>query len=376
MIYVAYNSLLELCFAMDEFALPPPGSEELSENMEGFESSAEQSEYDKVKITQKDVISVSDAKENLDVVGLNNELSRYMVEENFVEEEEFRDNVFENDVKVDAGHINSDESSRASSTGIAMEPSEEYVSFVEVYPAIQRDDSFLNAQESCLNATSTMDRSANELERKDGICLAQDMTIETRLNTNSIDPTEIEIRRPLSAVTELTDGSDPLLSYQKNQDDSVFKRSQSIQFQEQKHTSYHQFRRTLHGTILSVSPYIKFDVPFLESETGSRCFARDFLPREIYWSTLFTGEKAPKEQWSSKIKYLDMDNGTRISVKSNIKITEAHPFIVSEMTIPAAENTTQVGSEYFIILFWCDEFKYQIRKINFVPIKITLQQQW
>lgn len=81
----------------------------------------------------------------------------------------------------------------------------------------------------------------------------------------------------------------------------------------------------------------------MESEVGARCFARDFLPQEIYWSALFTGERAPKEQRLSKVKYVDMDCGTRYAVKSNIKITEAHQFVLSEMTAPAAENSMQVS---------------------------------
>ncbi|KAK7498566.1 hypothetical protein BaRGS_00010226 [Batillaria attramentaria] len=307
MTYVAYNSLLELCFAMDEFAMPPPGSEELAENMEGFESSTEQP--DMGEILDEEPMDISEMQEKQDASK---------------QEDKVRGVSFE---VGESCAVQSDATAKQDDVEV------EYTSLTEMSSSIQ--ESFFDAAETVGDmqakgeaATETQSETAEPVE-KSGANLSVPQVP---------DPT---MKRQLSAVMELTDCSDPLLSYQKNQDDSIFKRSQSIQFQEQKQTMYRQFRNTLHGISLSASPYIKYNVPFLESEAGANCFVRKYLPDEIYWSALFTGEKAPKEQRLSRTKYLDMDYGARFPVKSDIKITEAHPFVLSEMTAAAHENSTQ-----------------------------------
>ena len=286
--YVAYNSLLELCFAMDEFAMPPPGSEELAENMEGFESSTD---LNPTEIGGEEPMDISEISENhglASTVAKNPDI-RFVVGEEAAPEEQ--------EAVMDV----------------------EYTSLMD---AIKEEDEDFG---------------------KENIPPSQEHLSAATSGSSVEVPSNM--KRQLSDVTELTDCSDPLLGYQKNQDDSIFKRSHSIQFQEQKQTMSHQFRHTLHGTMLSASPYIKYGVPFLESEAGNRCFVRSYLPDQIYWSALFTGEKAPKEQRLSKGKFGEMEYGGRYPNKSHIKITEAHPFVLSEMTAPANDNSTQVISD-------------------------------
>ncbi|KAL8580115.1 hypothetical protein ACOMHN_061229 [Nucella lapillus] len=284
MAYVAYNSLLELCFAMDEFAMPPPGSEELAENMEGFDSSTD---TNPIEIGGEEPTDISGFQDSQGVVTACTK----------------RDSDF-----------------------VMVEEGEEEEEAVEKEPGEDPDTTthYMSLQEA-------IDKDSAEKEN------VSPNPEQSRLQTGTSEEGP-SIKRQLSHVTELTDCSDPLLGYQKHQDDSIFRRSHSIQFQEQKETTSHQFRHTLHGTILSASPYIKYSLPFLESEPGAKCFTRSFLPSDIYWSALFTGEKTPKEQRLSKGKYIDMEYGGRYFGKSHISITEAHPFVLSDMIAPANDN--------------------------------------
>ena len=45
MTYTSYNSLLELCYCMDEFALPQPGEDEIGQPLESLESSEDNSDH-------------------------------------------------------------------------------------------------------------------------------------------------------------------------------------------------------------------------------------------------------------------------------------------------------------------------------------------
>lgn len=62
-----------------------------------------------------------------------------------------------------------------------------------------------------------------------------------------------------------------------------------------------EFRKALNGTILSVSPYIAFSMPYLETELGRKCKLRSFFPEEIFYSTQFVRDR--------KHKYVEADSG-------------------------------------------------------------------
>lgn len=60
-----------------------------------------------------------------------------------------------------------------------------------------------------------------------------------------------------------------------------------------------EFRKALNGTILSVSPYIAFSMPYLETDVGKKCKLRSFFPDEIFYSKQFSQ--------NTKIKYSETD---------------------------------------------------------------------
>ncbi|XP_053382356.1 LOW QUALITY PROTEIN: 1-phosphatidylinositol 3-phosphate 5-kinase-like [Mercenaria mercenaria] len=139
-----------------------------------------------------------------------------------------------------------------------------------------------------------------------------------------------------SQTTQLTDHSDPLYSYQMNQDESIFQ--SSITFQEQLVTHRTKFRKALDNVVLSSSPYIKYQLPYLETESGSKCELRKYFPEEIYWSSNFCLKSGQRKV---KTKQLDTDLPRKIDSPSNIVIKEAHDFIRCRLTKPATDKSTQ-----------------------------------
>lgn len=87
--------------------------------------------------------------------------------------------------------------------------------------------------------------------------------------------------------------SDPL----RDLDNVVYKTSGKEKLSVAELPFSNEFRKALNGTILSVSPYIVFSMPYLETDVGKKCKLRSFFPDEIYYSKQFVRDK--------KIKYPD-----------------------------------------------------------------------
>ncbi|XP_022917370.2 1-phosphatidylinositol 3-phosphate 5-kinase [Onthophagus taurus] len=81
-----------------------------------------------------------------------------------------------------------------------------------------------------------------------------------------------------------------------------------------------QFRKHLDDTILCVSPYVTFSVPYLETENGRKCKLRSYYPDQIFSSEQFLNT-------SKKVLKTVDDN---LSNKQPIlKIKPPHPFITT-----------------------------------------------
>lgn len=85
------------------------------------------------------------------------------------------------------------------------------------------------------------------------------------------------------------------------------------------------FRKALDDTILCISPYLVFSIPYLETEQGRKCKLRKFFPSEIYYSLHFDPNK--------KIKSIkDSDNYENAIKKCNVKkLKPPHPFITAQI---------------------------------------------
>ena len=128
-----------------------------------------------------------------------------------------------------------------------------------------------NIRKSNLDVTKTVLKS----------CMSEAVIKSDKLNHSKADKSP-SLRRKVES-TCLTDQSDPLQSYQKSHDDSIFQ--SSLEMAEQKNRF--KLKKALENVILSVSPYIHYDLPYLETEQGSKCELRRYFPEEIYWSHHF-----------------------------------------------------------------------------------------
>jgi 1-phosphatidylinositol-3-phosphate 5-kinase len=283
MTYIGYNSLLELCFAMDEFAMPPPGSEELDQTLEGFESSSDLSNPSdnpsednptciKTEEEPIDIVEVADDTQESGITLSASPVASHSL--TAAPSLASRQPSVAVVIKVGGGGDSGGDEEGSDGTTAVEDVSSNFPQSEVEYTSFQH-----NGEEDMAPPSSSSSSSSP----------SPSPSVRSSSSTPMLGSVEEEggglevpaMQRQLSQATELTEFTDPLRQYQKNQDDSIFKRSQSIQFQEQKQTLWHKFRQTLHGTLLSASPYIKYAVPYLESETGCKCELRKYLPEQV-----------------------------------------------------------------------------------------------
>lgn len=136
----------------------------------------------------------------------------------------------------------------------------------------------------------------------------------------------------------ISDRSDPLHQYLNEDEEDVFSQTSP----NGQHLSVadlpllNKFKKALEGTILSVSPYLKFSVPYLETETGRNCILRSFFPREIFYSV----------QFMDKVKEIKTGNVfTEQSVTENslmnLKLKPQHPFVQARLTTDVDSRKVQ-----------------------------------
>ncbi|XP_026480830.1 putative 1-phosphatidylinositol 3-phosphate 5-kinase isoform X2 [Ctenocephalides felis] len=97
-------------------------------------------------------------------------------------------------------------------------------------------------------------------------------------------------------VERVSDFSDPLRSAME--DDEVFEtrvRKDSVHTMSEQQPFDNRFRLALSHSVLSVSPYLTFPLPYLESEAGRKCNLRKLFPVEMFYSEQFHEETATKE---------------------------------------------------------------------------------
>lgn len=111
----------------------------------------------------------------------------------------------------------------------------------------------------------------------------------SKFETDGFKPANAEIKDKKLSAEPVENFSDPL--HNLSEGETVFE-TQKLAVAELPFSG--RFRKALNGTILSVSPYIVFPVPYLETEVGKKCKLRSFFPEEIYYSNQFGNEKKMK----------------------------------------------------------------------------------
>lgn len=116
----------------------------------------------------------------------------------------------------------------------------------------------------------------DEVFVKTGTKNVEDFTLNHLINT-AINSEEKKIN-----VETVEDFTDPLqCDHIEDEDKSKEKLSVA-------HLPFsNSFKKTLDDTVLCISPYLRFSVPYLETELGKKCKLRKFFPSEIYYSEQF-----------------------------------------------------------------------------------------
>lgn len=158
------------------------------------------------------------------------------------------------------------------------------------------------------------------------------------VNDLNIKPIKREGSRSQSEDKKMTpesisDFSDPLLSC--NVEDDVFKVSNLEKFSVAELPFSNDFRKALDDTILCVSPYVVFSLPFLETEVGRKCKLRNFFPVEIFSSSQFGNTK--KSKATKEIENINISNHKL----SKIQFKSPHPFITARIRTNAENNDFQ-----------------------------------
>ncbi|XP_024937173.1 1-phosphatidylinositol 3-phosphate 5-kinase isoform X2 [Cephus cinctus] len=135
----------------------------------------------------------------------------------------------------------------------------------------------------------------------------------------------------------VSDRSDPLHQYLNEEDDVFNQMSTNVQ-----HLSVadlpllNKFKKALNDTILSVSPYIKFSIPYLETEAGRNCVLRHFFPKEVFYSINFLDKVQSARNSSFSTEPAQQENPL-----IHLKLKPQHPFVQAKLTTTADSREVQ-----------------------------------
>ncbi|XP_044009254.1 1-phosphatidylinositol 3-phosphate 5-kinase isoform X2 [Aphidius gifuensis] len=299
-IFSAYSWRLEKSFLMDEFAKPPSQSENtfLDEtNQKTFTTTTNSN-------TQ---IDEKDNKKIITDVNINNKES---IEEN--------KNEFSNDTEV-FKKVNE----------ILHHDSDPYDT-LKLFKSRGKSSIDYSNDSKSLDNKETLSADSND-----------DSAINNQLNLELVNETKQETKQKLREKTSseekrvhgksVSDHSDPLHQYLIENETDVFRQisptDQSLSVADLPLSN--KFKNSLNDTILSFSPYLKFTIPYLETETGRNCILRRFFPSEIYYSAQFEEKKIEGTKYMNSVT---IDQQTEKPMKKLINLKPRHPFTMAKLT--------------------------------------------
>ncbi|XP_063879868.1 1-phosphatidylinositol 3-phosphate 5-kinase-like isoform X3 [Scylla paramamosain] len=160
--------------------------------------------------------------------------------------------------------------------------------------------------------------------------ISKDEDVEKNLENTSCGvpvPTAGALERAKVSQT-VSDFSDPLHSYLNSgaspQESPLEPPQGSFSLTEQPLAN--SFRKAVDETILSCSPYLRYSVPYLESEVGQNCFLRKYFQKDLYFSVQFE-----KDNLMRRPKFSEMEP-KHTGNSNNIKIQDLHNFIKLKLT--------------------------------------------
>ena len=140
----------------------------------------------------------------------------------------------------------------------------------------------------------------------------------------------------LTKTKHVTDSSDPLHNYQRSKDESIF--DCHAELREVGRTSRH-FKDALSDVILTVSPFIKHDLPYLLTDSGAKCWLRRFFPENMFCSKRLpqTAESARGKGTAVPVPMTAGNAGDR-----EVSLAKEHQFITQKLTSSVSDCHIQV----------------------------------
>lgn len=170
-----------------------------------------------------------------------------------------------------------------------------------------------------------------------------EVTLKNKVETN----TKVEKEDKKITVEAIQDCSDPLQSYLNHSDEVIPKQTDVSPIEQLSVAELpfsNKFRKSLDDTILSVSLYVKFSVPYLETETGRNCVLRKYFPKDIFYSKQFL-DKSELVRSGNSMEYSEL-NTLECQLKG-IKMMPKHPFVTAKLT----EGADSVDVQTMVALF-------------------------
>ncbi|XP_063396622.1 1-phosphatidylinositol 3-phosphate 5-kinase-like isoform X1 [Mytilus trossulus] len=321
MITACYNSQLEMSYCMDEFAMPDSRADDSSMETDSVINFTEEKTGVKVsdylldsksgvnllkldlEDTNKDIIRNNDRGETSnDCLGKDSNQPETNSDRPVFNIGESDSNNEDISTDVKKGQITmQNNSSKSNTTENLLEANQnEYNN--RKFDHTENVGSFVAVGDSCKTNTHNMTLKVEEGQTKLG-------------------------RQHSTGLIPLNDQSDPLYMYQKNQDDAIFHSTVTLEAKTQKRCA--KFKKTLAEILLSTSPYIKFELPYLETEFGSRSNVRNFFKDDLFWSKYFE-PVAYREKKKQLVETYCPPKPA--SPWSDIEISEPHPLILTQIT--------------------------------------------
>ncbi|XP_055998370.1 1-phosphatidylinositol 3-phosphate 5-kinase-like isoform X3 [Ostrea edulis] len=333
MVFVSYHSKLEISFCMDEFALPvnnskanslTSGMDDLSVSMEVYQPTASKTQE---QTTPDEVASIND--ENADDEGLP--ITAIGIDKYSVGNGSQNMESFSSEMEVEIV-VNIQDSESQDKTGKAVDEKE----MKEMETEVSKEVVIIQEETPII---------VSQQDRRDEIGLVVDNRTENcvnRLTENGSQKMCGKGSRQSSAKhpagLEVSDQSDPLYNYQKNKDETIFFSSHTLQEKTLKHCQ--KYKKLLKEVILSCSPFISYELPYLETEEGSLCFNRKFFPEEIYLSCHLEPQTHQEMKKSKNVDYQPPVKKP-VLMWSQVEVVEAHPLIVSQLSLPLTDKKMQ-----------------------------------
>ncbi|XP_030387596.1 putative 1-phosphatidylinositol 3-phosphate 5-kinase [Scaptodrosophila lebanonensis] len=201
-----------------------------------------------------------------------------------------------------------------------------------------------------LEMSFLLDEFAQPLAPKPSIFDSKDTSPKSEKEPTADEPLESVLRSAKRPITErksedkimaaiaenVADFTDPLRStHMTSQPTSPSEQADVVALAVE--TRYdNRFRNALSSTLLSVSPFSTFPLPYLETEQGRKCKLRKLFPAELYFSKL----------WSQNQPTLEHPDSSNLNVEQNNKenkeqLLPPHPFLKLKITEPITSREIQ-----------------------------------